>query len=121
MTEELNASAKTTVVTKAELAEMLQAGMVERADRRISRTDLKILIDVLVSSIIEAMSQGKSVRVDGLGTFVTKTYSATQRVNPQDRNQVLNVPERDVPGFRPSGALKYAVRHKTGLVADDAA
>ena len=91
------------VVTKADLVTILAktaGGSRASADRAFA---------AFVVGVRESLRQGRSVTISGFGTFVV-ARRATRRGRHPRSGSVITIPGARVPKFRPSRALKIAVR-----------
>jgi DNA-binding protein HU-beta len=87
---------------KAELAEEIA---------KITRTkqEAEKIIDVIIKSIQGALAKDEQVILKGLGIFSVKQREARTGRNPQT-GATIQIPARKVPVFKPSQALKDAVK-----------
>lgn len=67
----------------------------------------------LVDIIRENLSEGKSVRMTGLGTLELYVRSPKNSVNPQT-GEKITVPAKKVVRFRPSGKLEEDLNGEIG-------
>lgn len=89
-------------MTKADLVEQLatQTG--------VSRNHTAIIVDQLLESVCNALSEGKHLEIRGFGTFKVRERRARRARNPRSGTEVL-VPAKLVPVFKPSKELKALV------------
>jgi len=89
-------------VTKVELV-----GIV--ADRtRMTKKDVGICLDAVLSVIQEALGKGDRVQLTGFGTFEVRERSARKGRNPQTGAEIT-IAARQVPVFRAGKLLKDSV------------
>ncbi len=74
-----------------------------------TRVQAEQAVDTMIESIVGTLKKGGEVSIAGLGIFSTKTRKARQARNPRT-GAMVNVPEMNVPKFRPAKALKEAVK-----------
>lgn len=80
--------------------------VVERAE--LSKKDANAAVDAFVATVRDALSNGDSIGLIGFGSFEVRTRAARQGRNPQT-GEVLNIPEKKVPAFKPGKQLRDAV------------
>lgn len=66
------------------------------------------VIESLIKNVIKALANGERVQFAGFGSFEPKKRAARTGRNPHT-NEVVLIPEKTVPVFKPSNALKKAV------------
>ncbi len=66
-------------------------------------------VDAVIKGISDALTKGQKVTLVGFGTFEVRKKAARKARNPRNRDQIIEVPEKMVPKFRPSSKLKEAV------------
>jgi len=89
-------------LNKAELVEQV-AGEVG-----LTKKDVNNVIDAMTSAITDALAKRDKVTLVGFGTFLVQKRKARQGVNPQTGAKI-NIPEKEVPKFRPGRALREAI------------
>ena len=82
-------------MNKKELINMLQANLGEG----YSKAETTRVLDVVFSTIKDALEEGDSVRVTGFGSFKTKQYPARTARNPRS-GEPVQVPARRVVRFK---------------------
>jgi DNA-binding protein HU-beta len=90
-------------VTKAELVAILAK------TSGTSRASADRAFAAFVTGVRESLRQGKSVTISGFGTFVVARRAARSGRHPRD-GTAITIPGARVPKFRPSRALRMAVR-----------
>ncbi len=86
---------------------MTKANIVDRVASAtgITKIDTAAIVDGFLNSVVEAISQNKTIELRGFGTFkVVKRAKRTGR-NPRTGEEV-KIPERYMPVFKPSKELK---------------
>lgn len=97
-------------LTKSDLIAKVQSTIQDESGLKLSRANLKTVVDAVLTEIKDTLANGSKVRLDGFGTFVIKEYAATVRPNPRDRTQSVQVAARAFPGFRPGKEFKSLVK-----------
>ena len=90
-------------MTKAELI----AGIAERLKE--SKKSVTPIVEEVFSSIEGALAKGEKCTFVGFGVFEVKDRAAREGRNPQDPTQVVKIPAKKVPVFRPGKDLKEKV------------
>lgn len=103
---------------------MTKADLVEHISTQtgVSRNHTAIVVDQLLESVCNALSEGKHLEIRGFGTFKVRERRARRARNPRSGTEVL-VPAKLVPVFKPSKELKASVLEGASneSVADSAA
>ena len=74
----------------------------------LTKTDTATVVEGFLASVIGALRSGDHIEIRGFGTFkVVKRASRTGR-NPKT-GDVVKIPKRPVPVFKPSRELRGAV------------
>lgn len=89
---------------------MTKADLVEHISTQtgVSRNHTAIIVDQLLESVCNALSEGKHLEIRGFGTFKVRERRARRARNPRSGTEVL-VPAKLVPVFKPSKELKASV------------
>ncbi|WP_198471077.1 HU family DNA-binding protein [Acetomicrobium sp. S15 = DSM 107314] len=66
-------------------------------------------VEAVFDAISSALAKGEKVQLVGFGTFEVRNRAARQGRNPQNPSQVIKIPAKAVPAFRPGKALREAV------------
>ncbi len=90
-------------MTKVELIDKVAEGL------GLPKREIEKMLDKLISTIQNALKEGKKVSVAGLGTFVVKEKKARLARNPKTGESV-QVPAKRAPKFRPGKELKEIVQ-----------
>ena len=90
---------------------MNKAALVEEVSGKvgITKKDAGNVVDAVTETITNTLKKGEKVTLVGFGTFRIMERKARRGVNPQTR-QVINIPAKKVPKFRPGKGLRGAVR-----------
>ena len=87
--------------TRADIAKTIADAGIERATA-----------GAIVHSMADALTAGKVIELRGLGTLEQRTRKARTMHDPRTMAAV-DVPERRVVFFKPSGKLKRAINEET--------
>lgn len=90
-------------MTKAELLEAIA----EKLD--IRKKEVAPVVDAVFSEIQNALAKGDKCTFVGFGVFEVRERAAREGRNPQDPSQVVKIPAKKVPVFRPGKELKEKV------------
>jgi nucleoid DNA-binding protein len=90
------------VVTKADLVEKVA----EKTG--LTRTDVAVVVDTFLDSVRKALETGHNIEIRGFGTFKIKLRKARKARNPRT-GDVVPVPDRKVPVFKPSNEFKTMI------------
>jgi DNA-binding protein HU-beta len=90
-------------MTKVELIDKVAEGL------GLPKREIEKMLEKLISTIQNALKEGKKVSVAGLGTFVVKEKKARLARNPKTGDSV-QVPAKRAPKFRPGKELKEIVQ-----------
>jgi len=74
-----------------------------------SKTSAERAVDAMLTGIFEALRRGRRGTISGFGTFVATRRAARDGRDPRT-GKAIKIPPAKVPRFRPSRALKTAVR-----------
>jgi len=90
---------------------MNKADLVEVIHEKIGGTKSSAddVMETLLSTIIATLKKEEEVSIAGLGIFSVKRRAARQARNPRT-GALVQVPATKTPKFRPSKALKEAVK-----------
>ncbi|MDO4988405.1 MAG: HU family DNA-binding protein [Synergistes sp.] len=67
------------------------------------------IVDLIFGEIYKALGNGERVQIVGFGTFEVQDRSARKGRNPQNPEQIIEIPAKKVPAFRAGKALKEIV------------
>jgi DNA-binding protein HU-beta len=90
-------------MTRADLVEVLAFASGS------SKTAAERALGAFLAGIREGLRNGGSATISGFGTFVVAKRAARNGTNPRT-GRGIRIPSARVPRFRPSRALKAAVR-----------
>jgi DNA-binding protein HU-beta len=74
-----------------------------------SKTAAERAFNAFICGVFESLRKGRRVTISGFGTFVVARRAARNGRNPRT-GSTIKIPPAKVPRFRPSRALKTAVR-----------
>ena len=74
----------------------------------LSKADATNALEAVLDTITQTLKAGESVNLVGFGSFTVKHREAREGRNPRT-NEPLQIPARNVPGFKAGKALKDAV------------
>ncbi len=79
----------------------------------LTKTDTAAVVEQLLRSVIAALQQKDHIEIRGFGTFKVVTRASRTGRNPKT-GEVVKIPERPVPVFKPSRELRSGVddRHR---------
>ncbi|MCX7808793.1 MAG: integration host factor subunit beta [Deltaproteobacteria bacterium] len=95
-------------MTRSELIKALAREMAFGKDRAAR------VVEVIFESIASALERGESVEIRGFGRFSVRMRRARQARNPKS-GAIVDLPERVVPWFAASQALRKVERFSTSL------
>ena len=75
---------------------------------KISRSESKIFVEVILEELTSAIASGKGVEVRGFGGFYKRHRKGRVGINPKT-GEKTEVAEKFVPFFKPGKFLKKAV------------
>lgn len=78
----------------------------EKAD--LTKKQAGIAVDALLDTVKGALANGDSVGLIGFGTFEVRKKAARDGRNPVTQ-EVIHIPAKNVPAFRPGKQLKESV------------
>lgn len=74
----------------------------------LTKVETEAVVDGFISTVIEALQQGKNIEIRGFGSFKVKKRKGRVARNPRTGEQVM-VDEHYVPIFKVSKDLKHSV------------
>jgi len=93
-------------MTKADLAKTIA----QKHD--LTQKEAILIINAILDTITESLVEGEKVELRGFGNFFTKIRAARIARNPKTGESV-NVPEKKIPAFKASKALKDILAENT--------
>ena len=94
---------------------MTKADIVNRiADATgLTKTDTSTVLEGFLSSVVDALQSGDHIEIRGFGTFKVDERASRTGRNPKT-GDVVKIPERTLPVFKPSKELRTAVENDHG-------
>ncbi len=74
----------------------------------LTKTDTAAVVEGFLASVISALQKGEHIEIRGFGTFKVVTRASRTGRNPKT-GEVVRIPERPVPVFKPSRELRSGV------------
>ena len=83
------------------------------SDTGIPKVDVLVALETFFDTVRETLSRGESIHIRGVGSFLVKK-KAKKFGRDIRRNITIEIPERNVPAFKPSNAFveKVMENHK---------
>lgn len=94
-------------MTKAELVSAVSR------DSNLPKKQLADIVDEVFRKIMIAVAGGDRVVIQDFGIFETKQYSARKARNPQNRDEIIEVPAKAAPLFRAGKGFKILVQESS--------
>jgi nucleoid DNA-binding protein len=82
----------------------------------LTKTDTAAVVEGFLATVSVALQRGEHVEIRGFGTFKVVTRASRTGRNPKT-GEVVKIPERPVPSFKPSRELRTAVEDGRGTSA----
>jgi len=74
----------------------------------VSQKEALKYIDLITSSISNAMEKGDRVEIRGFGSFIVKKYDKRAGVNPKNGQKIV-IPAKKLPSFKAGKDLKEKI------------
>lgn len=86
---------------------MTKTQLIENAAKKVdlSKKAVAEAYDAIYAAFTEAIANGESVQIAGIGTFSVKTRAARKGINPRTK-QAIQIPASKYVGFSAAKALK---------------
>ena len=78
----------------------------------LTKTDTAAVVEGLFASMISAIQKGEHIEIRGFGTFKVVTRAPRTGRNPKT-GEVVRIPTRLVPVFKPSRELRSSVEESS--------
>lgn len=75
----------------------------------LKREDSKQALEAFLETVQESLANQEKVQLVGFGSFDTKYVKERTGVNPQNPEEIINIPARYKVSFKPSKTLKETV------------
>lgn len=79
----------------------------------VPKVDVIITIESFVKEVKDSLAEGENIYIRGFGSFIRKTRKAKIGRNIK-KNLSLEIPEHDIPAFKPSKQFVDQIK-KTGV------
>ena len=89
-------------MTKADIVDVIASAT------GLTKVETEAVVDGFISTVIDALKQGKNIEIRGFGSFKVKKRKGRVARNPRTGEQVM-VDEHFVPIFKVSKDLKHTV------------
>jgi DNA-binding protein HU-beta len=89
-------------VTKADIVDIIASAT------GLTKVETEAVVDGFISTVIQAMKEGKNIEIRGFGSFKVKKRKGRVARNPRTGEQVM-VDEHFVPVFKVSKEMKQVV------------
>lgn len=89
-------------MTKADIVDVIAGAT------GLTKVETEAVVDGFISTVIDAMKNGKNIEIRGFGSFKVKKRKGRMARNPRTGEQVM-VDEHFVPIFKVSKDLKHVV------------
>jgi DNA-binding protein HU-beta len=96
---------------EAQLHPMNKADLVNLVAARteLTKTDVSLVVDAAIDTIIDSVVEGKKVSILGFGSFEPRERSERQGLNPKT-GQKIKIPAKRVPAFTAGKLFKDRVQ-----------
>ena len=74
----------------------------------LTKTDTSTVLEGFLASVVDALKEGDHIEIRGFGTFKVVARASRTGRNPKT-GDVVRIPERPVPVFKPSKEFRTAV------------
>lgn len=75
----------------------------------LKREDSKKALEAFLETVTESLVNQEKVQLVGFGSFDTKYVKERTGVNPQNPEEIINIPARYKVSFKPSKTLKETI------------
>ena len=97
-------------MTKADIVDIIASAT------GLTKVETEAVVDGFISTVIQAMKDGKNIEIRGFGSFKVKKRKGRVARNPRTGEQVM-VDEHYVPVFKVSKEMKSVVNENLKKVA----
>lgn len=84
---------------------------VDEKGNHLNKAKCREMIDTFVAAITDAIADGETISFQGFGKFGVRERAAREGINPKTQEKI-EIPASKSPYFKPSSALKDAVKGK---------
>lgn len=99
-------------LTKADIVDTIASAI------GLTKVETEAVVDGFLSTVINAMREGKNIEIRGFGTFKVKKRKGKLARNPRTGEQVL-VPDHFVPVFKVSKDVKRLVDDRLKRIPEE--
>ena len=99
----VSASTPPIPMNKADLVNLVAART------ELTKTDVSLVVDAAIETIIDSVVEGKKVSILGFGSFEPRERSARQGLNPKTGEKIA-IPAKRVPAFTAGKMFKDRVQ-----------
>lgn len=94
---------------------MLKKELVDQIsdDLNIQKQDVAVAVDIILDSMVDAITEGRRVELRGFGSFSTRSRKARQTKNPRT-GVIMDIGERKTIHFTMSKSLKDSLIKEKG-------
>jgi len=78
----------------------------------VPKVDVLVTLETFFKEVKVALTEGENVYVRGFGSFITKTRAAKIGRNIK-KNIAIEIPEHQIPAFKPSKTFMESVKKQT--------
>ena len=97
-------------MTKADLVEQVT----DAVGPGVTKRECGLMVDAFLDAVKAALGRGDHIELRGFGTFKVRHRKARTGRNPRT-GEVVEVPARDAPVFKPSKHLRSRVERGSGV------
>ena len=81
---------------------------IHEKDTGLTKVQVSQVVDAMIETMTRALAQGGKVEIRGFGNFTVRKREARKARNPKT-GEMIEVPAKRVPHFRPGKELKEMV------------
>ncbi len=78
----------------------------------VPKVDVLVTLEAFFKEVKDSITEGENVYIRGFGSFVRKTRAAKIGRNIK-KNVAINIPEHDIPAFKPAKVFMEKVKSKS--------
>jgi len=75
----------------------------------LTKRDVSDVVDLLLATVVEALSRGDHIEIRGFGTFKAVRRASRVARNPR-KGEAITIPARNLPVFQPSREFRSLVQ-----------
>lgn len=100
-------------MTKADIIDHIATGT------GLTKIETEAVVNGFITTVMQALTEGNSVELRGFGSFRPQLRAPRKARNPQTK-EVVEIPARYVPVFRPSKDFRTSVEEALDVGEQDA-